>query len=99
MSELFMIERILINIINRKQKTLYNMLKNKSGVENEKDKCSLRFDNKDKASTLQKQLSSVFTREPDGEVPNIPDSTDSFILDMHITEGMVIKKQQKRNAN
>ena len=78
-------------------------LKTQRGVaplmENEKDKISLRFDDKDKASILQKQFSSIFTHETDGEVPSIPDRTDSFILDMHITEGMVIKKQKNLNAN
>ena len=68
-------------------------------LENEKDKSSLRFDDKDKANILQKQFSSVFTRKTDGEVPSIPNRTDSYILNMHITEGVVIKKQKNLNAN
>ena len=67
--------------------------------ENEKDNSSLKFDDKDKANILQKQFSSVFTREAVGKVPSIPDRTDSFILDMHVTEGMVMKKLKKLNAN
>ena len=78
-------------------------LETKSGVatlfENEKDNISLKFDDKDKANILQKQFSSVFTREAVGKVPSIPDRTDSFTLDMYITEGMVMKKLKKLNAN
>ena len=64
-----------------------------------RDNSSLKFDDKDKANILQKQFSSVFTRGAGGKVPSVPDRTDSFILDMHITEGMVMKKLKKLNAN
>ena len=49
-------------------------LKTKTGVapllENTKDKSSIRYSDKEKADILQKQFPSVFTKEPDGELPN-----------------------------
>ena len=68
-------------------------------LENEKDKGLLRFDDKDKANILQKQFSSVFTHETDDKVPSIPDRTDSFILDVNITEDTAIKKLKNLNTN
>lgn len=49
-------------------------LKTKTGVapllENTKDKSSIRYSDKEKADILQRQFASVFTKEPDGELPD-----------------------------
>ena len=47
-------------------------LRTKTGVASftdEKDKTSTKFDDKEKANILQKQFVSVFTKEPNAEVP------------------------------
>ena len=43
-------------------------------------KDSLKFDDKDKANILQRQFSSVFTKEPAGEIPRIERRCDSRIV-------------------
>ena len=68
-------------------------LKTKSGVapllENNKDLESTGFDDKGKANILQKQFSSVFTREPDNDIPKLDKRTDASITDLFVTEKMV----------
>ena len=50
-----------------------NNLKNKNGVasllQDEKDETSSKFDDKEKVNILQKQFVSVFTKEPNTELP------------------------------
>ena len=68
-------------------------LKTKSGVapllENNKDLESTRFDDKEKANIVQKQFSSIFTREPDNDIPKLDKRTDASITDLFVTEKMV----------
>ena len=52
-----------------------------------KDKDSLRFSDEEKANILQKQFSSVFTKEP---IPTITRRTNSVISELHVTEEMVL---------
>ena len=44
--------------------------------ENVKDKDSMKFKDEEKANILQNQFSSVFTREPDGEIPTLCNKTN-----------------------
>ena len=78
-------------------------LKTKPGVapllEKVQDSGSLKFDDKEKANILQAQFSSVFTREPPGHVPTMPNRTNSSILNLQITEDMVKTKLQALNPN
>ena len=58
-------------------------LKTKCGVapllSNINDKNSLKFDDEEKVNILQNQFSSVFTHEPEGDIPRIASRTDSSI--------------------
>ena len=78
-------------------------LKTKSGVApllaEPKDIESMKFDDKEKADVLLKQFSSVFTREPEGEIPIIKSRTETNISTMVITVEMVIKALRKININ
>ncbi|XP_066936708.1 uncharacterized protein [Clytia hemisphaerica] len=73
-------------------------LKSTSGVspllQNPDDKSSLKHDDHEKANILQKQFFSVFTDEPEGELPDFPASTDKKISDLFVTDEMM-KKQIK----
>ena len=68
-------------------------LKTKAGVgpllANVKDKTSTNFTDDKKANILQDQFSSVFTREPEGELPSFSNRTMANIIDIHITEDMM----------
>ena len=78
-------------------------LKTKAGVapllENNSDSQSTKFDDKDKANILQKQFASVFTKEPDGEIPQLERRTDTTINDIVITEEMVKQIIKMLNVN
>ena len=68
-------------------------------LENPRDPKSLKFNDVDKANILQRQFSSVYTREPDGIVPIIENRTGVTISDMVITEDMVRKELRNLNPN
>ena len=68
-------------------------------MENVKDQDSLKFDDKDKANILQKQFSSVFTKEQVGELPSITNKTDNRIQDCAVSVEMVRKKILSLNIN
>ena len=59
-----------------------NKFKTETGIspllENNKDKTSTKFNDLEKANILQKQFSSVFTRELEGEIPLLGNRTESF---------------------
>ena len=57
------------------------------------------FGDNDKASLLLRQFSSVFTREPNGEIPRIEQRTDITLPDPVITEEIVLDALQKINVN
>ena len=77
-------------------------LKTKSGVApllaNVEDNNSLKFDGAEKANILQKQFSSVYTREPDGDIPTFESLTESSINNLYVTEEMVREKLKNLNA-
>ena len=78
-------------------------LKTKNGVapllSDPKDKDSIKFDDADKANILLNQFSSVFTKEPEGEIPRIGQRTDKKIPDITITSEMVKDALKKININ
>ena len=78
-------------------------LKTRTGVapllENIKDKNSTKFHDEDKANILQNQFSSVFTKEPEGEIPSLGKRTDAFIANLTITEELVRSEIMKLNVN
>lgn len=78
-------------------------LKTKVGVspllQNEKDKESMKFSDKEKADILQNQFCSVFTNEPEGDIPTLPNKTDVPISTLEITRDMVKKLIVAMNIN
>ena len=68
-------------------------LKTKTGVaplfEDNKEQESARFEDQDKTNILQKQFSSVFTREPDSDIPKLDKKTDARIYTLFVTNEMV----------
>ena len=79
------------------------MLKTKSGVapllSDKTDKNSTKFDDKEKADILQEQFSSVFTCEPEGDVPQLTKRTDALLKDLKITAERVKVELVKLNPN
>ena len=69
-------------------------MKTKSGIapllEDDDNKTSLKFNDDEKAEILQKQFTSVFTKEPPGNVPSLGKLTDASIPNLIITEEMVL---------
>ena len=78
-------------------------LKTKNGVapllEDPDDKSSLVFDDEKKANILQKQFSSVFTREPLENIPSIEKRTRKSISNILTTAEKVNKKLKALNTN
>ena len=76
-------------------------LKSKPGVapllENSLDKDSIRYSDQDKANILQSQFSSVFVKEPDGNLPEFHKRTSVEIRSLLITEEMV--KEELKSLN
>ena len=70
-------------------------LKTRSGIapllSNPEDKETLAYDDKEKADILQNQFSSVFTREPDGDIPRLPQKTKYSVKNIHVTVQMVLE--------
>ena len=61
-------------------------------LSNPKDKDSMKYDNIERANILQQQFTSVFTREPEGELPTIDKKTDIEIHNLLISTDMVLKE-------
>ena len=78
-------------------------LKTKSGIapllETDSNSDSMKYDDKAKADILQRQFSSVFTREPDGEIPHFERRSELAVEDLFITEKMVRDKICDLNTN
>ena len=78
-------------------------LKSKVGVspllENEENKEFIKFSDKEKANILQKHFCSVFTNEPEGDIPILTRRTDTCISTMHVTSDMVTKRIVDTNVN
>ena len=63
------------------------------------DKTSLRFNDKNKAKILQQQFCSVFTQEPEGEIPYFGTKTHQNIYHLYISEDMVRKEITEINIH
>ena len=63
------------------------------------DPTSLKVDDREKADILQKQFCSVFTQEPDGEVPFFAERTNAKIEELNITGEMIRAEISKLNQN
>ena len=78
-------------------------MKSASGVssllESPNDKSSLRHEDREKADILQKQFCSVFTIEPEGELPDFPRRTQQSIDEIVITKAMVKEKLKGLDTN
>ena len=77
-------------------------LKTKSGIapllSSPKDESSIKFEDKDKANILQKQFCSVFTKEPDGELPDFTPRTNKNV-DIVLTVELVRKEIASLNCS
>ena len=80
-----------------------NKLNTKSGIapllENINDKKSIKFDDNEKANILQQQFSSIFTQEPEEEIPSLNKRTDICVLNINVTEVMVRNEIRGLNIN
>ena len=80
-----------------------NRLKTKPGVapllQNKDDKNSMKFRDEEKANILQNQFSSVYVREPEGEIPKLSSRTVTNISDLNVTSEMVKQQIIKMNIN
>ena len=78
-------------------------MKTKTGVApllaDNKDKESTKFDNKEKSDILQKQFASVFTRDPEGDIPTMKARTEKKIKPLKVTVEAVKKLIKKLNIN
>ena len=78
-------------------------LKTKVGISplrnNPECKDSLKFDDLEKANILQDQFSSVFTKEPDGDIPRLPRRCKHTRLRLNVTEERVMKLIDNLNPN
>ena len=63
------------------------------------DKKSLKHEDNEKADILQRQFCSVFTKEPEGDLPDFPKRTDTSISDIIITKEMVAKEIKRLDPN
>ena len=68
-------------------------------LSNINDTNSLKFDDEEKVNILQNQFSSVFTHEPEGDIPRIASRTDSSISGLYVTEEMVLNQLTNLNVN
>ena len=91
--------------MNPKQfwKYVRSKLRTKSGVspllQERNNPNSLRFDDEEKANILQDQFCSVFTKEPQGEVPTLQKRTDIELKDLLIPEESVRREILALNIN
>ena len=49
----------------------------------------MKYSDEERANILQKQFSSVFVKERDGEIQRLNRRTESSISDLHVTSDMV----------
>ena len=77
-------------------------LKTKSGVapllENPQEKDSMKFSDVDEAN-LQNQFSSVYVKEPEGDIPILNCRTLMSIAELHVTSNMVQQEILNMNVN
>ena len=59
----------------------------------------MKFKDEEKANILQKQFSSVFTRESVGEIPTLCSKTNKSIHILRVIQDMVKEEISASNAN
>ena len=59
----------------------------------------MEFSDKEKSNILQKHFCTVFTNEPEGDIPILPRRTETFTSTLHVTIGMVKKAIFVMNVN
>ena len=104
------IEKSIAKKSRKNQKLFWNYvrgkMKTKSGIPQLKvpgkmvdGKPAMTENDKEKAEVLSKQFSNVFTDEPEGDTPTLPDRDYQSILDdIEITEEIIKKKLEKLNV-
>ena len=68
-------------------------------LDSPKDENSLKHEDHEKANILQRQFCSVFTKEPEGELPEFQTRTDAVIADILITKEMIQKLLKELDQN
>ena len=68
-------------------------------LRDEKDETSTKFDGKKKANIIQQQFVSVFTKEPNAEVPVLDKKTELNLPNIIITAEMARNEILKLNLN
>lgn len=80
-----------------------SQLKTKCGVapllRNPKDKESMEFNDTEKANILQRQFTSVFTREPEGDLPNFDQRTNFIISDLLVQREVTCERLKELNTS
>ena len=61
------------------------------------DPGTLRHSDKEKADILHSQFCSIFTREPEGEIPQLEPRTGERLERLEITHEWVLKTHMKTN--
>ena len=59
----------------------------------------MRFTDEEKSNILQDQFSSVYTREPPGDIPRIEPKTKKYLSDVLVTTEMVKKELQSLDTS
>ena len=79
------------------------LLKTRTGVapllSNPEDQSTLTFEDSKKADILERQFSSVFTVEPDGDIPILPDHTGAVIEGLQTNTEEVLKRLKELNPS
>ena len=79
------------------------MLKTRCGIspllKDPDDKSSLKYDDTEKAEILQRQFLSVFTHEPDGDLPRFPSRTDKVIDHIVFDVESVLRQLESLNPH
>ena len=68
-------------------------------LQDKKDETSTKFDEKENSNIIQKQFFSIFTKEPNAEVPVLDKKTEVNLPNINITEEMIRNAILKLNVN
>ena len=68
-------------------------------LQDEKDETSTKLDEKENSNIIQKQFFSIFTKEPNAEVPVLDKKTEVNLPNINITEEMIRNAILNLNVN
>ena len=68
-------------------------------LQDEKNETSTKLDEKENWNIIQKQFFSIFTKEPNAEVPVLDKKTEVNLPNINITEEMTRNEILQLNAN